>query len=173
LQSKAEDDTSLIDGEKFLFLLSNLSSREFNYFLQFHDPSHSIDHSKIPSAWQQFKHEFVCIKSDDKRTLILYSLRFIFTHLILPSSLTKNAAFLETYAHQVKDLVLYRMSPHIVDIFPIMKRCHRIHSLELRININFALSKVFCRLFTKSNLLFLEISEEIQLYSCHILPQFR
>jgi len=140
---ESNDDTRLIDGQNLFCLLSTLVLKKFNYFLRFYDLSSSIDYTNILSTWQQFKQEFVCIKSDDKETLVLYTLPFSFSFLILPSSIAKNEVFIESYAPQVKILTLCGVSTNIVDTFTIIKKCDRMHSLTLRIDENIIPSKIF------------------------------
>jgi hypothetical protein len=146
---KVNHDTRLIDGESVFPLVSALSLRKFNYFIRFYDSSPSIDNTKILLTWQQFKQEFVCVKSDDKKMLVLYTLPFVFSFLILPSSIAKNEVFIESYAPQVKNLTLYDAST--VDIFSVIKKCHRIQNLNLRIDGNIAPSKISCRVFNRIN----------------------
>ena len=128
------DDIQLLDGKYFFPIFSTLSLNNFNYFLRYYDSTHCIDHTKILSTWKQFKQEFVCIKSDDNKILALYTLPFVFSYLILPCSLAKNKVFIESYSTQAKDLTLCRVSTQIVDIFPIIRKCHRTHIIDLRID---------------------------------------
>jgi hypothetical protein len=161
---ESSDDIRLMDGEQFSSLFSALCLRKFNYFLQYQDLSCSIDHTKILSTWKQFKQEFVCIKSDDKTILALYTLPFISSYLILPCSLAKNEVLIESYASQVEELILYDVSTDITDIFPAIKKCRRIKVLELAINKKLVPSETFCCLFNKINsFLLVEISKEIQI----------
>jgi hypothetical protein len=168
---ESRDDISLMDGEKFFSLLSTLSIRKFNYFVRFYDSECSIDHTKIFPTWEQFEQEFVCIKSDDNKTLALYTLPFIFSYLILPNSLAKNEVFIRSYALQVKDLTLCHVSKDIVDVFPVIKKCQRIHILDLRIDDYTAPRKISFFVFNNQFLLFVEISEEIQLCKLYYLTR--
>jgi hypothetical protein len=136
------DDARLIDGENFFSLVSGLSLKKFNYFVRFYDSSPSIDPIKVRFTWQKFPQEFVCINSDDEKTLVLYTLPFAFSYLILPSSLAKNEIFIESYAPQVKMLTLYDVSAHMVDTFSVIKKCHRIKRLNLRTDENIVASKI-------------------------------
>jgi hypothetical protein len=146
---KGNHDTPLIHGENVFPLVSALSLRKFNYFIRFYDSLPSIDNTKILLSWQQFKQEFVFVKSDDKKMLVLYTLPFVFSFLILPSSIAKNEVFIESYAPQVKNLILYNTST--VDIFSVIKKCHRIQNLNLRIDGNIAPSKTSCCVFNRIN----------------------
>jgi hypothetical protein len=121
---QSSDDIRLMDGEKFFSLFSTLSLKKFNYFLQFNNSS-SIDHTKILSTWQQFTQDFVCIKSDDKKTLALYTIPFGFPYLTLSNSLAKHNVFIEDYAPQVKDLTLSHVPTRIDDIFLSLKSVTR------------------------------------------------
>jgi hypothetical protein len=134
IEIEGDDDIRLIDGQEFFSLLSDLSLKKFNYFLKYFNTSYFIDQTKILSTWHQFKQEFVCIKSDDNKIVALYSLPFVFSYLILPCSLAKNKVFIESYTTQAKDLTLCRVSTQIVDIFPIINKCHRTHIIDLRID---------------------------------------
>jgi hypothetical protein len=149
IEIEGDDDTRLIDGQEFFSLLSDLSLKKFNYFLKFFNTSYSIDHTKILSTWHQFKQEFVCIKSDDNKTLALYTLPFISNYLVLPRLLAKNQVFIESYAPQTKHLILNDVSPHINDVFSIIKKCNRKYILELRINKNIVLRKISWCIFNK------------------------
>jgi hypothetical protein len=145
-------DTRLIDGESVFPLVSALSLTKFNYFLRFYDSSLSIDNTKILSTWQQFtQFEFVCVKSDDKKMLVLYTLPFAFPFLILPSSIAKNEVFIDNYAPQVKILILFGVSTNPVDVFPVIKKCRRIQNLTLRINKNIRPGKTSCCVFNRIN----------------------
>ena len=152
---ETNDDDRLLDGENFFPIFSTLFLNTFNYFLGYYGWSYSIDHTKVLSTWKQFKQEFVCIKNDDNTILALHTLPFVFTDLILSSSLAKNEAFVVSYASQVKDLVLYGVSANIIDIFPVIKRCHRINTLELRIDENLVSRKIFCFIFNKIDYFYL------------------
>jgi hypothetical protein len=142
---ETDDDTRLIDGQNFFDLFSTLSLKKFNYFLRFYDSTTSIDHTKILSTWQQFEQKFVCIKSDDKKTLALYTLPFVFSYLILPNSLANNEVFIDNYAPQVKNLALYNVSAYVADTFSVIKKCRRIQHLNLQIDENIVPRKIsFC-----------------------------
>ena len=141
------DDTRLIDGQKFIgSLFSALPLKNFNYFLRYYDFSSCLDHKKILSTWEEFNQEFICIKIDDDKTLVLFTLPFVFSYLILPTSLATNEIFIENYTSQVKMLTLYDVSTHIVDTFSVIKKCHRIQRLNLRTDENIVTSKSsYCR----------------------------
>ena len=136
------DDTRLIDGQKFIgSLFSALPLKNFNYFLRYYDFSSCLDRKTILSTWEEFNQEFICIKIDDDKTLVLFTLPFVFSYLILPSSLATNEIFIENYTSQVKMLTLYDVSTHIVDTFSVIKKCHRIQRLNLRTDENIVTSK--------------------------------
>jgi hypothetical protein len=145
------NETRLTDGQNFFNLFSTLSLKKFNYFLRFYDLTASSDHSKIVSTWQQFEQEFVCIKSDDKKTLALYTLPFVFSYLILPSSISNNEIFIDSYAPQVKILTLCDNSTNIGDICSIIKKCRKIQNLNLRIDRNIIQGKISFCVFDKIN----------------------
>ena len=148
---ESNSDMRLVDGEKFFSLLSDLPLKKFNYSLEFSNSSYSFDHTKILSTWHQFKQEFVCIKSDDNNTLVLFTLPFTFSYLILLNILAKKEVFVENYAPQVKDLILCHVSTQIVAIFSVIKKCHRIHVLDLRMNENIVPSKISSFVYNKTN----------------------
>jgi hypothetical protein len=129
---EVNDDIRLIDGAEVYPLISTLTLRKFNYFLRFYDSSSSIDHVKILSSWQQFNQEFVCIKSDDKNALVLYTLPFVFSFLILPSSIANNKVFIKNYASQVKIFTLCSTSTNIVDTLSVIQKCQKLENLILR-----------------------------------------
>jgi len=129
---EVNDDIRLIDGAEVYPLISTLTLRKFNYFLRFYDSSSSIDHVKILSSWQQFNQEFVCIKSDDKNALVLYTLPFVFSFLILPSSIANNGVFIKNYASQVKIFTLCSTSTNIVDTLSVIQKCQKLENLILR-----------------------------------------
>lgn len=146
---ETNDDNRLIDGQMFFSLFSTLSLKKFNYFLRYYDLSPSIDYTEIVSTWEQFDQEFVCIKCDDKKHVILYTLPFIFSFLILPSSIAKNEVFRKSYAPQVKNLTICDVSTNIIDTFTVIKKCRRVENLNLRIHGNTLSSKIFYSTFMK------------------------
>jgi hypothetical protein len=148
---ESSDDIQLMDGEEFFSLLSTLSLRKFNYYLEFLDLSSSIDPTTILSTWEQFQQEFICVKSDDNKTLALYTIPFAFPYLILSSSLAKNDVFIQSYTAQVRKLVLYDISANIMDTFVAIKKCHKMHTLSLRIDEDIVPRKSFYWIFNKIN----------------------
>jgi hypothetical protein len=130
---QTKNDIQLMNGEIFLSLFSALSLKTFNYFLQLRDSS-SINHTTILSTWQQFPQKFVCVRTDDNKTLALYTLPFTFSSLILPSSLAQKEVFIESYAPQVENIILCQFPARTFNIFPIIKKCHRIRNLTLQID---------------------------------------
>ena len=145
IEIHSSNDNSLIDGHQMFSLLSMLSLKKFNYFLRLDDSSFD-DHTNILSTWKEFNQEFVCLEDKDENSLILYSLPFHFHDLILQCSIAKNKVFTETYAPQVRTLLLYGVSKHLSEIFSIMSKCHRLNRLCLQINGNIVSSK-YLRLY--------------------------
>jgi hypothetical protein len=144
---EAHDDPRLIDGQNLFSLCSTLSLKKFNYFLRYYDSSISIDPTKMISTWQQFKQELVCFYNDDKKMLVLHTLPFVFSFLILPTSIAKNEVFIQNYAPQVKILTLCDKATNIMDIFSIIKKCHHIQNLNLRINGNAITSQIYFNVY--------------------------
>jgi hypothetical protein len=153
---EVNDDSRLIDGTEVYPLLSALKLRKFNYFLRFYDSSSSIDHIKTVSSWQQFNQEFVCFKNDDQKMLVLYTVPFVFSFLILPSSIAKNDVFIKNCASQVKIFTFCTTSSSSVDTLSVIQKCHRLQSLNLRGAGNTIPSRIFfCCAFKKSHFVIL------------------
>lgn len=140
--SISENDIRLINGQEMWFYISPLPLTKFSYFLQFKCP-YTFDHTNILSTWEQFKQEFVCIKSDDNNTLILYTLPFNVSNLTLEYQVAKNKIFLDNYSSQVKNFTLCDVSTRIIETFPIMNKCRQVQRLVLRVGKNVTLSKSF------------------------------
>ena len=126
-------DVRLMNGEEIHSLISSLSLKNFSYFLRYYDQSTStIDHLDILPSWHQFNQKLICVKSDDRKMLLLYTLPFISDFLILPNTIATNKIFLEHYAPQVKIFTLSGMATNTTDVFSIIQKCHRLRNLYLR-----------------------------------------
>ena len=141
-------DIRLMDGEQVHPLISNLPLKQFRYFLRYYDNVKStIDRLDILPSWHQFHQEFISVKSDDGKMLILYTLPFISEFLILPNVIATNRTFLRHYAPQVEIFTLSGMKTNNTDIFNIVHQLRRLRNLYLRVNENDSSGKKFISLF--------------------------
>ena len=131
LQFEANDDLSLLNGEVIYPLISVLKINKFSYFLRYSSVIF-IDHAKILPTWEQFNQELVCIKNDDQKRLLLYTLPFVSRLLILPCSTATNEIFIKHYTPQVNIFTLAGLSTDRRDTFSAIKKCRRLQSLNLR-----------------------------------------
>ena len=129
---EANDDTKLIDGQHILPLICDLPLEQFNYYLRFYNSTALIDPEQILSSWEEFEQEFICFKTDDQKTLVLYTIPFVFSFLILPNSIAKNEVFSKNYAPHVKNLTLCDVASVTVDTLSIIKKCRQVQNLNLR-----------------------------------------
>lgn len=133
IEINTNHDTRLIDGQEMFLHLSSLSLTKFSYFLQY-DNSSSLDNTNILSSWQQFNQEFICLKSDDQDTLVLFTAPFNISYLFLEYSLAANKIFSDIYSSQVRSLSLYEISTRLAETFPILNKCHRIQRFNVRVD---------------------------------------
>lgn len=130
-------DLRLMNGEEIHPLISNLPLKQFRYFLRYYDNSKSIiDQLDILPSWHQFHQEFLCVKSDDGKMLILYTLPFVSEFLILPNVIATNRTFLRHYAPQVEIFTLTGMNTNTRDVFTIIQQFRRLTNLYLRVTEN-------------------------------------
>jgi len=141
IEISTDYDIRLIDGQEMFSHLSSLPLTKFSYFIQYDDSS-SFDHTNLLYSWQQFNQEFMCIKSDDEHTLVLYTLPFDISYLFLRYSLAQNKIFSDNYSAQVRSLTLYETSTRMAETFSILNKCHRIQRLVLRVDEGIVTSKV-------------------------------
>jgi hypothetical protein len=140
IQIGTEYDARLIDGQKMFSHISHLSLTKFSYFLQFCSSS-TLDDTNILSSWQQFNQEFVCIKSDDDTSLVLYTLPFDCPYLFLRCSTAKNKIFSDNYGPQVKYLTLHEVPKRITETFSYIAKCQHMESRILRVKESVESSK--------------------------------
>ncbi len=118
IEISTDYDIRLIDGQEMFSHLSSLPLTKFSYFIQYDDSS-SFDDTNLLSSWQQFNQEFICIKSDDEHTLVLYTLPFDISYLFLRYSLAQNKSFSDNYSAQLRSLTLYETSTRMAETFSI------------------------------------------------------
>ena len=99
-----DDDICLLNGEKIFSHLSSSSLKKFSYFLQF-DDAPSLDQMDILHSWQRVNQEVICLRNDDD-TVVLYTIPFDSSSLILQYSLAKVSNFAANYTEQVRSLTL-------------------------------------------------------------------
>ncbi|UJR34199.1 hypothetical protein I4U23_021605 [Adineta vaga] len=133
IQISTDYDLDLIHGDQLYEHLSKFSLDKFMFFLQIHYPSF-VDPIEILSTWKNFSQEFLCFKTDDERSLVLYSLPFHCPYLILRCSVAKNPIFNTHFGIDVKCLTLFEVSSRIAEIFPIILKCYRMRCLVLQIS---------------------------------------
>jgi hypothetical protein len=142
IEISTDYDIRLIDGSEMFSHISPLSLTKFSYFLQFDDSSSFDDINVLLSSWQQFNQEFICIKSDDNNSLILYTLPVDISFLFLRYPVANNRIFSDNYSSQVTSFTLYEVSTRIAEIFSIINKCRRVQRLVLRVDKNIVPSKI-------------------------------